>query len=332
MKTTIGRNACSWDLTFTLAVGILAVFGFALRAQTTATTIQAGAFTLTTANVSSLETLSDAQLKAVLQALAAQPLIWPDALPDGGMGGTYHSLAHPGWPPLPATFGSPVWKLTAPSGSDFYLMDDLDYPPVPGDGETNAGGTNFSFSFQPQVFTSNDLFLTINEVTNGGTGWTANLTLHTPWNDTNLFHDLYYATTLDAPIQWDFAMRCLYTNNVMPDLCSPIVFFRLGPATNGNLTVSTNATPQQLAQLLVPPWVTVTNATYTGANAARGIFAGGNGCGLPIDSGVILSSGAITNAIGPNNDDGRTTYNNGSSSLEQPGDSDLDNLVGGSGD
>ncbi len=102
------------------------MFTSTLLAQTTATTIQAGTFTLTAANISSLEALSDTQLQSVLQSLAATPMIWPDALPDGGMGGTYHSLAHPDWPPLPATFGSPVWNLTAPSGADFYLMDDLD--------------------------------------------------------------------------------------------------------------------------------------------------------------------------------------------------------------
>ena len=187
----------------------------------------------------------------------------------------------------------------------------------------------FDVNSQFQLFTTNDLWLQINSVTNNGVGWTANLTIYPPWNDTNLFHDLYYTTDLDAPIQWDFVMRCVYTNVLVPDLCSPIGFLRLGPATNGDLTVTTNATPQQLAQLLVPPWVTVANATYTGTNVARGTFAGGNGCGLPIDSGVILSSGPITNAIGPNTDDGWTALVNGSSDLGQPGDADLSSLVGG---
>ena len=91
-----------------------------------------------------------------------------------------------------------------------------------------------------------------------------------------------------------------------------------------------NSTAQQLAQLLVPPWVIVTNASYTGAIVARGTFAGGNGCGLPIDNGVILSTGWITNAIGPNDDDGGNNYdgNYGPSNLGQPGDADLRNLVG----
>jgi hypothetical protein len=154
------------------------------------------------------------------------------------------------------------------------------------------------------------------------------LIIHTPWNDTNLTHDLLYTTDLGSPINWCFLMRCISTNVIVPELCDAQGFFRLSQ-TNGNLTVTTNATPQQLAQLLVPPWVIVTNATYTGADVARGTFAGGNGCGLPIDSGVILASGPITNAIGPNNDDGSIACGNGSSDLSQPGDINLSNLVGG---
>jgi hypothetical protein len=202
-------------------------------------------------------------------------------------------------------------------------MDDA-FPSFPGDGDTNSDdGGGFNANYQSPTFTTNDLWLQIDGLTNDQTGGTAYLTIHPPWNDTNLFHDLYYATSLNPPVQWAFVMRCPYTNAVVPDLCSPVGFFRLGPATNGNLTVSMNATPQQLAQLLVPPWVTVTNATYTGTNLARGTFAGGNGCGLPIDSGVILATGCITNAIGPNNQYDATTP------FGINGDSDLDNLVGG---
>ncbi len=166
-----------------------------------------------------------------------------------------------------------------------------------------------------------------NGTTNDGTGLTVNLTIHTPWNDTNLTHDLLYTTSLDSPIKWRFLKRCISTNVIVSGLCEGQGFFAL-TQTNGNLTVSTNATAQQLAQLLVPPWIIVANATYTGAVVARGTFAGGNGCGLPMDSGVIFSSGHITNAIGPNNDDGSIAVYNGSD-LRQPGDIDLDKLVEG---
>jgi hypothetical protein len=220
--------------------------------------------------------------------------------------------------------------LASDSGLGFYLLDDIDYPDPPGDVDGTNGSGGFSSNFQPQVFTTNDLWLQIVGTTNTGTGLTANLTIHTPWNNTNLTHDLFYTTNLDSPINWHFLMRCISTNVIVPALCDAQGFFRLSQ-TNGNLTVTNNATPQQLAQLLVPPWVIVTNATYTGANVARGTFAGGNGCGLPIDTGVILSSGQITNAIGPNDDSGAIAAGGGGgpSNLREPGDADLDNLVGG---
>jgi len=169
-------------------------------------------------------------------------------------------------------------------------------------------------------FSTNDLWLEITAFTNS----TAALVIHRPWNDTNIAHDLYYSTNLSSPLGWNYLLRSASTNVLVPDLCDPQGFFRLGQ-TNGDLTVTTNPTPLQLAQLLVPPWVTVANATYRGEDAARGTFTGGNGCGLPIDSGVILSSGDITNAIGPNNDSMAETpfytyiYN---------GDPDLEKLVG----
>jgi hypothetical protein len=125
-----------------------------------------------------------------------------------------------------------------------------------------------------------------------------------------------------------FVITGINTNFDALWLYEPEGFFTLRQ-TNGTLTVSTNATAQQLAQLLAPSWITISNATYTGADVARGTFAGGNGCGLPIDSGVILSSGQITNAIGPNDDSGETAYVDGSSNLHEAGDNDLSSLVGG---
>ncbi len=272
----------------------------------------------------SVQAASD--LQVMLEVIESVPPVPASQLPESG---TFWSAQHaPGgatpWPPLPGNIlGLNAWPL----GDGIYLLDDtnVDYAEL----AQSQLVVGFGVSFQAQAFTTNDLWLQINGVTNSGVGWTANLTVHPPWNDTNLFHDLYYTTSLDAPIQWDFVMRCVYTNAVVPDLCGPIGFFRLGPATNGDLTVTTNATSQQLAELLVPPWVTVTNATYTGADEARGTFAGGNGCGLPIDSGVILASGYIANAIGPNNQsDASGSFYDG---IDYNGDPDLDNLVGGSG-
>ena len=269
----------------------------------------------------------------MLEAIEATPAVPAESLPRCG---NFFSAAHLEWPPLPGSMGFNAWQIN----SNTWILDDLEAeaeryamqamgiePP----GFDAGGGTNgYQSNFSPQVFTTNDLWLQIVGTTNTGTGLTANLTIHTPWNDTNLTHDLLYTTNLASPINWRFLMRCISTNVIVPGLCDAQGFFRLGQ-TNGNLTVTTNATPQQQAQLLVPPWVIVTNATYTGADVARGTFAGGNGCGLPIDSGVILASGPITNAIGPNDDDGGVNYDNdlGPSNLGQPGDADLSMLVGG---
>lgn len=91
-------------------------------------------------------------------------------------------------------------------------------------------------------------------------------------------------------------------------------------------------TPQQIAEWLMGPGFTVSNATYTGSPVARGIFGGGLSAGLPIETGLILATGSITNAEGPNDDTGVLTGppddGDQSSNLSQPGDADLDNLTG----
>ena len=260
----------------------------------------------------------------MIQALEGTTPVPASELPDGGAAGTYWSAQHANdWPPMPAdVLGLPAWPL----GDGVFVLDDTNVNYV--ELAQSAGGVR-SLNLQPQSFSTNDLWLQINGVTNGIMGWTAYLTIHTPWNDTNLTYDLLYTTSLNPPINWSFLMRCTSTNVIATGLCEGQGFFAL-THTNGDLTVSTNSTAQQLAQMLVPPWVVITNATYTGSVVARGTFAGGNGCGLPIDSGVILSSGQITNAVGPNDDDGGNNYDNnlGPSNLGQTNDADLNNLIG----
>jgi hypothetical protein len=173
------------------------------------------------------------------------------------------------------------------------------------------------FSSPAEAFTSNNLWLELA----GYSNCTATLIVHRPWNDTNLTHDLFYAPDLNPPVDWQFVRRCLNTNLVVGNLCAGEGLFRLGQ-TNGSLTINSNVTALAMAQMLVPPGVMLTNVKYTGASRACGEFSGGNGCGLPLDSGVILATGDATNAIGPNNLSGATTP------YGLPGDPDLDNLVG----
>jgi len=121
------------------------------------------------------------------------------------------------------------------------------------------------------------------------------------------------ATTFESP----------YSNEVGPiSTCCNVV--------GSGLWVDKGPTPLQLAQYIMGPSVNLSNAKYTGSADARGIFGGGSTVGLngrqfPIDHGVILASGDINDAIGPNNNSGSGL------DLGEPGDSDLDTLVGGSG-
>ncbi len=96
---------------------------------------------------------------------------------------------------------------------------------------------------------------------------------------------------------------------------------RLLTLTTVDLT--TGLLAADLAQALVGPGVSISNVKYTGDNTAAGKFSGGTSEGLGVDAGVMLSSGKISNAAGPNNSDGI------SASFNLPGDTDLDGLISG---
>jgi gliding motility-associated-like protein len=81
-------------------------------------------------------------------------------------------------------------------------------------------------------------------------------------------------------------------------------------------------TPQQLVQnVLLGPGVTAFNITYTGAPVAIGEFSNGATSNLGLANGVLLTSGDIINAPGPNTVGGATGANN------LPGDPDLDAIM-----
>lgn len=95
-----------------------------------------------------------------------------------------------------------------------------------------------------------------------------------------------------------------------------LVFF-----SNAQLTVNNGFTAQQLGNNLAGNNVNVFNASITGTADQYGTFQFTGG-GLGLNSGVILSTGNIANAIGPN-DSGSTTTDYG-----EPGDADLSSLAG----
>ena len=91
------------------------------------------------------------------------------------------------------------------------------------------------------------------------------------------------------------------------------------------LVVSSNMTEQELVEdVLVGQGVQVTNIQYTGATASRGTF-NSTFSNVGISEGVILSTGRIFDAIGPNNDPGGNTGNN---DMGRDGDEDLELLLG----
>ena len=249
-------------------LGTASIAGMMLvHAQETATLTTTSIIPRSPANLPAIESYSEAQLTQLINTLAATPLIWPsNFVANGNMSGTFWSLAHPDWPPLPCAFGTPFWNLTprstsfsamsfssdsdSDSGSGFFLLDDVDFPPSFGDGD---GGTNvFTPSFQPMVLpTTNDLWLEITGTTNTGTSITAYITIHPPWNITNGVWDIFATTNL-APTAWQWVFRSApgQTNAVITGLAYPNEFFN---------AASTNDTDGDGLSDAFEKWVSHTN-------------------------------------------------------------------------
>ncbi|MFY9309867.1 MAG: choice-of-anchor L domain-containing protein [Bacteroidia bacterium] len=89
----------------------------------------------------------------------------------------------------------------------------------------------------------------------------------------------------------------------------------------GQLTVNNTLTPTQLVQnVLLGTGITASNITYNGVPVAIGDF-NGSSSNIGLAGGVIMSSGNISNAVGPNNTGGASVGNG------LPGDPDLDQIM-----
>jgi subtilisin-like proprotein convertase family protein len=75
---------------------------------------------------------------------------------------------------------------------------------------------------------------------------------------------------------------------------------------NAQLTVQGGVTATQLANILAGSNIVVSGATLTGSNLASGSFNGTN-TNLGVPTGVILSTGRITDALGPNDQTNSST-------------------------
>lgn len=93
------------------------------------------------------------------------------------------------------------------------------------------------------------------------------------------------------------------------------------PATI-NVDPMTPPTATDLVEMIIGGDLTYSNVVYTGTAASAGFFNNGNDAGLDIESGIMLSSGTLLNALGPN------TNTQISADLGLPGDADLTALAG----
>ncbi|MEM0996795.1 MAG: choice-of-anchor L domain-containing protein [Bacteroidota bacterium] len=99
-----------------------------------------------------------------------------------------------------------------------------------------------------------------------------------------------------------------------------LFFLLLGPTSFGQLITVPNTNATQLVNTLIGPGVFVSNITSTFAPNSVGTFTS-NGSNIGINNGVILTSGSVANAPGPNNQAGATTANG------SPGDPDLNAIT-----
>lgn len=80
------------------------------------------------------------------------------------------------------------------------------------------------------------------------------------------------------------------------------------------LVVDTTYTAEQLVDsLLVGSGVSVSNISYTGHRISIGSFSNGNSTNIGIDNGILITTGSVYNAIGPNLQGGTTTNTSGGS-------------------
>ena len=271
-------------------------------------------------------------LTPVLRAQsAALEYIEPEAIP---LSGTFWSLQLGGnYPPmsyLPGYLGDVKVYYSGEGNSYMYNDLDFDYESyfakqaeivAEADGLKSLdgeGGPNC-----PLDYGTNDLWLEITAVTNHF----AFLTLH------NTVTNQPYALLTKADLTWsnwtpELRVTGVAGNETPAQLATrerTNLFVWVRTCTSSNLAVDSSPTAEQLAQLLVGRCTTISSVIYTGAAVARGTFTNGICSGLPIENGVILATGDITNAIGPNNTNIATTP------FGTNGDGDLDHLVGGSG-
>jgi hypothetical protein len=113
-------------------------------------------------------------------------------------------------------------------------------------------------------------------------------------------------------------LRCISSISVL------MLFVLMGSHAWGQLVTTdlSYQSPEDLVNKLLGSGITASNISYTGATNSAGTFNGGTGI-IGFEEGIILSSGNISNVIGPNTSDAITADN------VLPGDADLNTLIPG---
>lgn len=113
----------------------------------------------------------------------------------------------------------------------------------------------------------------------------------------------------------------IFRKNYLFTLCVAVLLISPGTLSADTLQVTSNITPTELVQqVLIGGGVFTSNITYTGNNISRGKFWGGPG-NVGIRDGVLLTSGNVTIAPGPNNQGGA------GANAGTPGDPDLTQIA-----
>jgi len=93
-------------------------------------------------------------------------------------------------------------------------------------------------------------------------------------------------------------------------------------SAHAGLVVTQNNDANALVNNILGSGVSTSNISLTGANAAFGTFTGGVSAGINIESGIMLSTGQVIDAVGPNSLDSTTT------NFNTAGDADLTAIAG----
>jgi hypothetical protein len=104
-------------------------------------------------------------------------------------------------------------------------------------------------------------------------------------------------------------------------LLTGIFFASFIPAKSQLLQVTSEITPEEMVEMLIGSGLDYDNVVFAGADASRGSFWGGPG-NIGLGNGIILTSGNVNLAPGPNNSSSAGASN------DTPGDNDLQSLAG----